>query len=300
MNIVIAGASGLIGTELISSMQREGHHIKKLVRNKASLLENEIPWDIEKGVLDTNRLEGCDAIINLAGENIASGRWTESVKTKIKESRVKSTQLIAESIGKLRAPPKVLINASATGIYGDRGEEVLTEDSPGGKGFLAEVCKEWEAATEPASRAGIRVACLRFGMVLSNKGGALQKMLLPFKLGLGGVVGSGQQFISWIAIDDLTRIIVFAIEEERLQGPVNVVTSFPVRNREFTKALGAALHRPTFLPMPVFAARLAFGEMADELLLASARVIPEKLNRQGYQFLYPKIEDAFQYLEIGG
>lgn len=296
MKILIAGATGLIGTKLTSFLRGGGNLVKKLVRNKTSLNEDEIGWDIEKEILDVNRLEGYDAMINLTGENIASGRWTESLKNKIKESRVKSTKLIAEGIAKLKAPPKVLINASAIGIYGDRGDEILTEESASGHGFLAEVCREWEAATEPASRAGTRVVCLRFGMVLSNKGGALQKMLLPFKLGLGGIVGSGQQYMSWIALDDVIGIILFAMQEESLIGPTNAVAPFSVRNREFTQSLGAALHRPTLLPLPAFVVKLVLGEMGEELLLASAHVIPDKLNQHGYQFLYPKIKEAFHHL----
>ncbi len=240
-------------------------------------------------------LEGVDAVVHLAGENIAE-RWTAAKKARIRDSRVKGTQLLCETLTRLSSPPKVLVSASAIGYYGDRGEETLTDDSPPGRGFLPEVCRAWEAATEPARQQGLRVVQLRLGVVLSVAGGALAKMLPPFRLGLGGVLGSGRQYMSWIALDDVVGTLQHAVVTDALQGPTNAVAPRAVTNQEFTKTLGKVLGRPTAMPLPAFAARLMFGEMADELLLASARVQPTKLLASGYQFRYPELAEALRHL----
>jgi uncharacterized protein (TIGR01777 family) len=237
------------------------------------------------------------AAVHLAGESIATGRWTAARKARILESRAKGTRLLAEALAGLEPRPKVLVSASAIGYYGDRGDEALTEDSGSGSAFfLSNVCRQWESATEPAADAGIRVANLRFGVILSAGGGALPRLLTPFRLGVGGTLGSGKQFMSWIAVDDAVGAILHALTTKALRGPVNAVSPQPVTNREFTKALGRVLGRPTLFPMPAFAARLAFGQMADELLLCSQRVEPAKLLASDYQFRFPDLEGALRHL----
>jgi len=296
MNVLISGASGLVGSELVTFLTQKGHYIRKLVRNEAKPDANEIKWDPESSEIEQTALEGLDAVVHLAGENIAGGRWTSERKALIRDSRVQGTRLLSETLAKLKAPPKVLVSASAIGFYGDRGDDVLDEESESGSGFLAEVCQEWEEACAAAGNASIRVVNLRTGVVLSAAGGALAKMLLPFKMGVGGVVGSGSQYMSWIAIDDLVGAIHHALVTESLNGPVNVVAPNPATNREFTKTLGRVLKRPTIFPMPAFAARLAFGEMADELLLASTRVEPAKLNSSDFQFQLTQLEGALRHV----
>lgn len=297
MKIIIAGSSGFIGSHLSQFFQQNGEEVIKLVRSPKNPSKNEILWDPENGILNPTFLEGVDVIINLAGENIASRRWNEKVKAKIRNSRVRSTETLAKCVTQLHQFPKVFINASAIGYYGNREDEILTENSPKGEGFLADVCREWEDAVAPiTAQTGMRVILLRFGMVLSTKGGGLPKMLLPFKVGLGGVIGSGKQYMSWILLEELIDIISYVIKENSLTGPINVVTPHSVTNAEFTKTLGQILQRPTFLPLPSFAARLAFGEMADELLLNSTRVKPQRLMESGYQFRYPILERALKHL----
>src|SRR6266566_4624603 len=237
-----------------------------------------------------------NAVVHLAGENIAGGRWTAARKERILNSRVKGTKLIAETLGNLPQPPQVLVSASAIGYYGDRGSELLREQSPPGTGFLPDVCRQWEAATDAATRKGIRVVHLRTGIVLSGKGGALRKMLLPFKLGVGGKIGSGEQYWSWISIDDHCAAILHCIQASSLHGPVNAVSPSPVTNLEFTKALGRVLHRPTIFPLPALAARLVLGEMADALLLASARVEPAKLLGSRFVFEHKDLEPTLASL----
>ena len=295
MNILVTGASGLIGTALTSSLTASGHEVTRLARGQSNPGEKAVRWDPMAGTIEASALEGIDAVVHLAGENIAE-RWTAAKKVRIRDSRVKGTQLLCETLARLSSPPKVLVSASAVGYYGDRGEEILTEDSPPGRGFLAEVSRAWEAATEPARQHGIRVVQLRQGVVLSVAGGALAKMLPAFRLGLGGVLGSGQQYMSWIAIDDAVGAMQHAIVTDTLQGPANAVAPRAVTNQEFTKTLGRVLRRPTAIPLPAFAARLMFGEMADELLLASARVQPTKLLASGYQFRYPELENALGHV----
>jgi uncharacterized protein len=290
MKVLIAGASGLVGSALIPVL--EASEVTRLVRTSAGA--GEIEWHPNNDQLDAATLEGFDAIINLAGENIAGGRWTDEQKRKIRDSRVNGTHLLSEAIAKLKRRPKVFLCASATGIYGDRGDEILDEQSDSGGGFLAGVCREWEKATEPAVQAGVRTVNLRFGPILAREGGMLAKLLTPFKMGMGGKVGSGKQYISWVAIDDVVKVMKLSLNDESIRGPVNVVSPNPVTNEVFTKALGHVLNRPTALAMPAFAARLAFGEMADEMLLASQRVIPKRLNDAGYEFQYPELEGALK------
>jgi uncharacterized protein (TIGR01777 family) len=293
LNILITGSTGLIGTNLSAFLAQKNHRIIHMVR-KTPVSENQIFWDPNTAKLDAGSLEGIDAVVHLAGESITGGRWTAEKKLRIRESRIRGTRLLSESMANLSAPPKVLISTSAIGYYGDRGEERLYEDSRAGTGFLADVCREWENATEPASAKGIRVVTLRFGIVISARGGALSQMLPVFRTGFGGKTGSGRQYMSWIALEDLTRIVEFAIQDESLQGPVNAVSPNPVSNRIFAKTLGRVLRRPSIFTLPRFAARIAFGEMADALLLASARVIPNRLTEAKYPFRFSDLEAALR------
>jgi hypothetical protein len=295
MKVLVTGASGLIGSALVPQLAKTGHSVTRLVRAAPPPGIAAVPWDPAAGRIDPAKLEEFDAVVHLAGENIA-GRWTPEKKARIRDSRVEGTRLLAEALARLVHPPKTLLCASAIGYYGDRGDELLTEASAAGKGFLADTCREWEAAAQPAAQKGIRVVHLRIGVVLSPRGGALKQMLLPFQLGLGGVVGSGRQYFSWIAIDDLVGVFLHALTNESLRGAVNAVAPEPVTNRVVTKTLGAVLARPTIFPMPAFAARLAFGEMADELLLASARVEPARLRAAGFAFRFPQLEAALRHL----
>jgi uncharacterized protein (TIGR01777 family) len=300
MKVIVTGSTGLVGRALVRSLLSDGHEVTRLVRGGAQEFRapgtKAVQWEPEKGVVNAAELEGHDAAVHLAGDPIAEGRWDEEKKRRIRESRVKGTHLLAETLAGLKEKPRVLVSASATGFYGDRGEELLREESASGEDFLSEVCREWEKATLAASQAGIRVVHLRIGFVLSGEGGGLSKMLTPFKLGLGGRVGSGRQYISWITLDDLVSVIRRAIEDEHLRGPVNAVAPTPVTNAEFTKAIGHALGRPTILPVPAFAARLAFGEMADAVLLSSTRVVPARLQEAGYEFKHPELEGALRHV----
>ncbi len=298
MKVIVTGSTGLVGQALIRSLISEGHGVTRLVRGEAQTFRAPnsvaVQWDPVTGVVDAEELEGHDAAVHLAGESIADGRWTDEKKRRIRDSRVVGTRLFAETLAGLKDKPKVLVSASAIGFYGNRGSEVLVEESAAGDDFLSEVCREWEKAALPASQAGIRIVHLRIGVVLSADGGALQKMLTPFKLGVGGKVGSGEQYMSWITLDDLVGIIRYALTNEEMRGPVNAVAPNPVTNAEFTKALGNVLGRPTIFPMPAFAARLAFGEMADALLLSSTRVEPARLKESGFKFAEAEIEGALR------
>jgi len=295
MNIAITGASGLIGSALIPALTGAGHRVARMVRSQPRPDSGDIFWDPDKAYVDTTKLDGADAVVHLAGDTIAE-RWSPEKKIRIHSSRTRGTQLIAEAVRQVTKPPQVLVSASAIGYYGDRGAEVLREQSASGKGYLAEVCRDWEAATEVASRAGIRVVHLRTGIVLSTKGGALAKMLPPFRMGAGGKIGSGKQYMSWIALDDLIGAIRYSIENVSLKGPVNGVAPNPVTNLEFTKTLGKVLGRPAILPLPAFAVSLMFGEMGRELLLSSQRVEPSRLVGSGFSFRYPNLEDALRHV----
>ena len=297
MRIAVTGSSGLVGSAVVTALVESGHEVVRLVRRDPAQGEKAVRWDPETGFVDTAGLEGLDALVHLAGENIASGRWTAARKDAIRNSRVKGTRLLCDALAGLSDPPKTLVSASAIGYYGDRWEDILTEESPAGKGFLPDVCREWEAASVPAVRKGIRVVTLRIGVVLSPKGGALSRMLPLFRAGLGGVIGGGRQYLSWVALDELPFIVLHALQCADLVGPVNAVTPHPVTNREFTQALGNALSRPTPFPVPAFALRLAVGrEMADALLLASARVFPRRLEATGYRFRFPELGEALRHL----
>ncbi len=300
MKIIVTGSTGLVGRALIRSLLSEGHSITRLVRGETQTFRapgtSAVSWDVDKGTIDAEALEGHDAAVHLAGESVAEGKWTAEKKARIRDSRAKGTRLFAETLAALRQKPKVVVSASAIGFYGNRGAETLTETSASGDDFLSEVCREWEKATLPASQAGIRTVNLRIGIVLSSEGGALSKMLTPFKFGAGGRVGSGKQYMSWIDLDDVVGIIKHAINNESLRGPVNTVAPHPVTNEQFTKSLGRVLGRPTFMVVPEFAVRLGFGEMGETLLLGSQRVEPSELQSSGYQFAYPNLEDSLSHV----
>ena len=293
MNVLISGATGLIGSALIPELEARGHTVTRLSRSKAG--PDTIRWDPSAGTIDGD-LGGTEAVVHLAGENIAQGRWNPDKKRRIVDSRVKGTRLLAEGIAALPTPPKVMVSTSAVGYYGDRGDEVLTEESAPGTGFLPRVCQEWEAAAEPARRSGIRVVYPRLGVVLSPESGALGTTLPLFKLGVGGKIGDGRQWVSWVAIDDVVGAIVHALTDESVEGPVNVGSPNPMTNAEYTKVLGKVLGRPTVLPLPAPAARIMLGEVADALLLASQRMEPAKLEATGYDFRYPQLEGALRHL----
>ena len=281
--VAVTGSHGLVGSALVRELGATGQEVRRVARDPAT------------GALDLRAVSGVDAVVHLAGENIAAGRWTHERKRRIHDSRVLPTRALAEALAALQRPPRVLVSASGINCYGDRGDERLTEESARGHGFLADLCRDWEGATAPAEARGVRVVHLRIGMVVSERGGALAKMLTPFRLGAGGVIGSGNQWMSWISLDDLVGAIRWALATEALRGPVNAVAPAPVRNREFTRALAGAVRRPALLPLPAFAARLLFGEMADALLLASARAEPERLLATGYVFRYPTLPDALAH-----
>jgi uncharacterized protein len=290
-NILVSGASGLIGTALLPALVERGYQVVRLVRS-ANAAAGQIAWDPAQP-LRPQSVSGFDAVVHLAGESVV-GRWTEAKKRRIRESRVQGTRHLAEALAEAPLRPRVLVSASAIGYYGNRGDEVLTEDSPPGQGFLPEVCGMWERAAQPAERAGIRTVQLRIGIVLSRDGGALQKMLPPFRLGAGGNLGDGRQWWSWIDVRDLVGAICHTLTGS-VVGAVNLVSPRAVTNREFTQTLGAVLSRPAIVPMPAFAARLVFGQMADELLLASQRVEPAKLIAGGYSFEHPELKAALEH-----
>lgn len=296
MKVAITGASGLIGSALTPFLKTGGHQVYRLVRTQADASKGEISWQPSAKTLDLKALEGMDAVVHLAGENIASSRWTDDKKNRIRDSRIAVTKFLCDVLAKLDNPPQVLVAASAIGYYGDRGVEMLREESQVGSGFLPEVCKQWEEATQVATERGIRVVHLRIGIVLSPQGGALAKMLLPFQLGVGGQFGNGQQYMSWVAIDDVIGAIYHSIANEQITGAVNVVSPNPATNAEFTKTLGKVLYRPTIFPMPTFAAKLVLGEMADDLLFSSTRVHPGQLLATNYNFRHPDLEAALRHL----
>ena len=295
LTVAVSGASGLVGAALVDMLTTAGHKVLQLVRRPSGPHENLVRWDPETGEIDGRKLEGIDALVHLAGESIAGERWTDDKKKRILESRVKGTELLARTVSRLGAKPKVMVSASAVGYYGDRGNEILTEGSKPGKGFLAGVCRQWEEATRQAERAGIRVVHLRTGMVLSPCGGALGTMLLPFKVGVGGRLGSGKQYVSWVDADDLLGLINHAICEDSVSGPLNASAPYPVPNATFADVLGRVLHRPTIIPVPGLAIRALFGEMGRELLLNGQRVLPKKAESTGYEFLFPGVEDSLRF-----
>lgn len=294
MKLLISGSHGLVGKALVKSLGAAGHEIFRLVRH-APNSDSEIEWSPARYSIALARLEGFGAVVHLAGESIASGRWDEERKRKIRESRLKGTKLLSDALANLKHPPQTLVSASAIGYYGNRGDELLTETSPPGDDFLAGVCVEWEKASALAAGKGIRVVNTRFGIILDSEGGALAKMLTPFRMGVGGKIGSGRQWMSWIALDDVVRGIEYLLACETVNGPVNFVAPNPVRNDEFTRTLGRVLSRPTIFPIPAFGVRLVFGEMADALLLSSQRVEPKALNEAGFKFSHSALESALHH-----
>jgi len=293
VRIAVTGASGLIGQSLVPHLRAAGHEVIRLVRRPAAAAD-ERAWDPGRE-LEPAVLAGVEAVVNLSGANLADGRWTHRRKRQLRDSRIGPTRVLAGAIARMRPPPRVLVSSSAVGYYGDRGALPLTEATPAGDGFLARLCAEWEQATGAAEAAGIRVVHTRTGIVLSTNGGALSKMLTPFKAGVGGVLGPGTQYMSWIAMDDLLAAVSWVLTDESLRGAVNTVAPSPVTNRQFTDALGRVLRRPAVVPVPAFALRLRFGEMADEALLASTRVVPERLAQAGFRFRLPELEPALRH-----
>ena len=284
MKILISGSSGLVGGGLAGALRENGHSVGRLVRPEGKLGAGNVPWDPMSASIDTSPMEGADAFVHLSGASIGDSRWTPARKAVLRSSRVDSSRVLVEALARLRQKPKVFVCASATGYYGDRGDEILTESSDCGTDFLALLARDWEAEAMRAEHAGIRTVRLRYGVILSAAGGALPRMAMPFKLGVGGRFGSGQQWMSWITLEDAVAITRLAIENDALAGPVNVVAPNPVRNAEFTRILANALHRPAIFPAPAFALRLALGEMAGPLLLSSQRVRPERLIAMNYAF----------------
>ena len=293
MKVLITGASGLIGLALQKSFAEKGYEMLLASRKEAGD-EQHIQWDIETGFAEPEKLEGVDVVVHLAGESVSGLRWTDEKKKAIRDSRVLGTRNVVDAISKLKQRPKVLVSASAIGFYGERGDEEVTESSAVGDNFLAGVSKEWEAESRRAEDAGIRTVLLRTGIVLSKDGGALAAMLTPFKLGIGGVVGSGKQWMSWISLDDHIAAINFVLENDNIRGAVNAVSPNPVTNEEFTKTLGEVLYRPTFLPLPEFVVSMAFGEMGDALLLTSTKVLPKRLEDAGFEFKYLNLKCAIE------
>jgi hypothetical protein len=293
MRILVSGASGLVGGALVARLAARGDAVVRLVRRDGM---SGVRWDASSARFDAVAAEGFDAAVHLAGEGIAGGRWSQKRRAAIRDSRVAGTRFLAGRLAALERPPKSFVCASAVGFYGDAGEARCTEATPPGRGFLAEVCRDWEAASDPASAKGIRVVNLRIGLVLAAEGGLLPRMLPAFKLGLGARLGDGRQWMSWITLADLLRVIERALADGAMRGPVNAVAPHPVRNATFTAALGGALRRPAFWTIPAFGLRAILGEMAEEMLLAGARVVPAKLRQAGFQFEHPRIETALDVL----
>ncbi|HSX12797.1 MAG TPA: TIGR01777 family oxidoreductase [Chlamydiales bacterium] len=294
MRILVSGSRGLIGSSLTAFLTAEGHQVIRLVREKSSKQENAVYWNPQIGEANKEDFEGFDAMVHLAGENIFRFRWSKKKKETLFQSRCRDTWLLSQILTRLNLPPKIVISASAIGIYGDRGKETLTESSPPGRGFLADLCTKWEEATASIEARGSRVVHTRFGMVLSPEGGALKKMLGLFRWGLGGRIGSGDQFVSWIAIDDAIGAIYHCLISHELEGPVNVVAPHPVTNAQFTHTLAKLLHRPACFHIPRWVLRLILGEIADEVILPSAQVVPQKLIETGYQFKFSELEPCLR------
>ena len=294
MRILITGSSGLVGSALVPHLTEKGYDIHRLVRNKKKGDQSPDYWDPQNGDLDVESLENFQVIIHLAGENISSKRWSKNQKEKISQSRIQSTRLLVDKLKNTKNPPRLFISASAIGFYGDRGSEILTEQSSKGNGFLADLVLDWENIALTIQSVGTRSVLLRSGIILSDQGGALAKILLPFKLGIGAILGDGQQYMSWISLTDVVQIIDFIIQNEHISGPVNVVSPEPVTNYQYSKALGKALARPVLFRAPSLILRLVLGEMADSLLLSSSRVIPQKLIDHAYSFSQPTLDQVFK------
>ena len=293
--VAVTGASGLIGSALVPLLQREGYEVIRLVRRTAR--QGELDWDPDRARLDGAALEGAVAVVHLAGENLAGGRWTDARRARILDSRVRGTELVARTLARLDHGPRVLISASAIGVYGERGDELLDEQAPAGAGFLADVVRAWERAADPARAAGLRVVHPRFGIVLSPRGGALAKLLIPSRLGLGAPLGSGRQWMSAVSLDDVVGAILHAIASDGIAGPVNVAMPESVRNADFTRTLARVLHRPALpIAVPAVLLRLALGRLADETLLASTRVAPRRLEEAGFRFQHPTLESALRHV----
>jgi len=295
MKIVVSGSTGLIGSALTSALTRRGDKVVPLVRRRVVPGEQALAWDPERGTIDRAGLEGTDAVIHLAGENVF-GRWSPAKKQRIYDSRVNGTRLVSDALAGLHRPPATLLAASAIGYYGDRGEETVTEDSAPGEDFLAHVARDWEAATAPATRAGIRVVNMRTGVVLTTAGGALPKMLPAFRLGLGGPVGSGNQYLSWIVLDDIINAILHLLGNPNLVGPVNMTAPTPLTNRDFAKTLGKVLGRPAVVTVPAFALRIAFGADGAAMVQSGQRVLPARLVASGFRFSFREVEPALRHL----
>jgi len=300
MKILISGSSGLVGKSLTTALRADGHTVARLVRPGGSLAPGDVAWDPMAATMDTAAIEGTDAVVHLSGASIAAGRWTSARKALLRSSRIDTTRVLVDSLGNLRAKPSVFVCASATGYYGDRGDETLTESSSTGTDFLALLARDWEAEASRAELSGIRTTVLRFGLILSKGGGALPRMLLPFRLGLGGRFGTGNQWMSWIGLEDAVGIVRSAITDARFSGPWNVVAPNPVRNSEFTSILADVLHRPALFPVPAFALRMVLGEMADLLLLASQRVVPARLAAMQYRFRFETLKAALEAVVTKG
>lgn len=296
MKVVVSGSTGLIGSALTKSLHRRGDEVVPLVRRRVSPGEHALAWDPERGTIDRAGLEAADAVIHLAGENVF-GRWSPAKKQRIYDSRVKGTRLVSDTLAGLSRPPATLLAASAIGYYGDRGDEAVTEESPPGEDFLAHVSRDWEAATAAAMRAGIRVVNMRIGVVLTTTGGALATMLPAFRLGLGGPVGSGNQYLSWIVLDDILNAILHLLDHDGVRGPVNMTAPTPITNREFAKTLGKVLGRPAVVTVPAFALRMAFGTEGAAMLQRGQRVLPKRLLASGFSFHYAEIEPALRALQ---
>jgi uncharacterized protein len=294
MKVLISGGSGLVGSALTNSLRADGHAVSHFVRPGGSAAPGDVRWNPSRAAVDVPALEGFDAIVHLSGASIADGRWTDKRKAILRSSRVDSTRVLVDSLTHLKKPPRAFVCASAIGYYGDRGDELLTEASGYGNDFLAILCRTWESEAARAAANGVRTVITRFGVILATQGGALPRMLAPFKLGAGGRLGSGKQWISWVALEDVVQVLRAAVDNEQVSGPVNVVAPGPVQNAEFTRILAGVLHRPAIFPAPAFALRLALGQMADGLLLSSQRVQPEKLAKTGYKFRYETLQPALQ------
>ena len=294
MLVLVSGSTGLIGSALVPALEADGHTVRRLVRGRAS--GDDVTWDPASGAIDRTGLEGVEAVVHLAGEPIGDRRWSAAQKERVRSSRVDGTRLLSSALAELDRPPAVMVSGSAVGIYGDRGDETLTEDSTLGSGFLADVCRQWEEATAPAGKAGIRVVNVRSGVVLSPRGGALRRQLPFFKLGIGGRLSSGRQFTSWISIDDHVGAVRHALTTDSLNGPVNLTAPQPVRNAEFTRALASAVHRPAVLPVPRLALAVVLGRDLAAEMLGSQRVLPQRLEASGYRFRYGHVEEALRHV----